>query len=29
MEETSAETVGTPDDGKTDSAPKQVSLSDL
>ena len=29
MEETPAETVGTPDDGRTDSAPKQVSLSDL
>ena len=29
VEGTPAETVGTPDDGRTDSAPKQVSLSDL
>ena len=29
MEGTPAETVDTPDDGRTDSAPKQVSLSDL
>ena len=29
VKESHDETVGTPDDGKTDSAPKQVSLSDL
>lgn len=29
VKESLAETFGTPDDGKTDSAPKQVSLSDL